>query len=330
MRTTFILLALLLSSTLWADNLEKTQKKDMQAQAKAMIKEAEGLEKTGHLAEARAKYAESQSLIETNGAADAVKRLDQEIRNRVKDTLNESRKLYEQHKYREAAAALEEAMKLGFSQAVLAYDLALCSQQLGDRKQAAEYLRQARGGMQEKKQRQKLLHLLAFVTTGENGASANDSDRDRINRVNRLAESIGLEASLQDDGGGEEDPVEEDDTADAPPAAELKPGSHLGKNIDTNKGPRSSLCTALGEFKGLLDKSPAIAFDLANCAESNGRTTEAEKFLEKYLELSPGALDAEDVRARIADLKALVALEGPNGVEIRRLYATAYGALAER
>lgn len=339
MRIQSILLVLLLSwlplRSLSAENLEKTQRKDMQAQAKAMMKEAAGLEKTGHLAEARAKYAESQSLIETNEAANAIKQLDQEIRNRVKDRLSQSRQLYEQHKYKEAAAALEEAMKLGINQAVLAYDLALCSHQLGDRMQAAEYLRQARAGTQEKKQKQKLMHLLAFVTTGEDGTSTSDSDRDRINRVNQLAESIGLAASLQDQGG-EEDAIDEDeeegDKADVPavPETSLKPASHVGRNSDTNKGPRASLCNALGEFKGMLDKSPAVAFDLANCAESNGRTSEAEKFLEKYLELSPGALDAEDVRVRIADLQALLALEGTNGVEIRRLYATAYSALAER
>ena len=32
----------------------------------------------------------------------------------------------------------------------------------------------------------------------------NDSDRDRILRVNHLADSVGLEASLEDAGGAEE------------------------------------------------------------------------------------------------------------------------------
>ena len=46
--------------------------------------------------------------------------------------------------------------------------------------------------------------------------------------------------------------------------------------------------------------------------------------------MAPEALDAEESRARIADLKSLLSLPGPNGAEIRRLYASAYGALAER
>ena len=52
--------------------------------------------------------------------------------------------------------------------------------------------------------------------------------------------------------------------------------------------------------------------------------------LEKYLEMAPNALDAGEAHARIADLKSLLTLPGQNGVEVRRLYASAYGALAER
>ena len=52
--------------------------------------------------------------------------------------------------------------------------------------------------------------------------------------------------------------------------------------------------------------------------------------LEKYLEMSPNALDAGEVHARIADLKSLLTLPGQNGVEVRRLYASVYGSLAER
>jgi len=43
----------------------------------------------------------------------------------VKDALGDSRKLYELHKFKEAAAALEENMKLQAFQPVLAYNLAL-------------------------------------------------------------------------------------------------------------------------------------------------------------------------------------------------------------
>ena len=66
---TTTLLVVALSSMLAAENLEKTQKKELEAQAKAAIAEAKSLEKSGQLVEARAKYAESQVLLETNDAS---------------------------------------------------------------------------------------------------------------------------------------------------------------------------------------------------------------------------------------------------------------------
>ncbi len=336
MRTKTILLILLLCSGLAAENLEKTQKKELEAQVKIMTGEAEKLERAGQLVEARAKYAESQAFIEVNDVTDALKRLDEQIHKRVKDALNDSHKLYEAHKFKEAAASLDGAMKLQAFQPVLAYNLALCYFQLGDRSQALEYLRKAKTGTVDPKQKQKLLQMQTFFTTGENGLSVNDSDRDRINRVNNLADSVGLEASLADEGGVEESPSEADslpsETPSPQPAAPvvLKTERPASPHSDVHGGHRASLCNALLELKGTLATSPAETFNLANCAESNGRTAEAVRLLEKYLEIAPNALDGEEVRARIGDLKSLLTLPGQNGVEVRRVYASAYGSLSER
>ena len=89
------------------------------------------------------------------------------------------------------------------------------------------------------------------------------------------------------------------------------------------------MCNALGDLKDTLVNRPSGVFDLANCAESNGRAAEAVRLLEKYLEMSPSALDGDEVRARIADLKAQLTLPGASGIEIRRLYASIYDSLAE-
>ena len=77
-------LVLLLCSGLAAENLEKTQKKELETQVKAMTAEAQSLERAGQLAEARIKYAESQALIEVKDVTDAIKHLDEEIQKRVK------------------------------------------------------------------------------------------------------------------------------------------------------------------------------------------------------------------------------------------------------
>ena len=100
MRTAPILMMFLLSFGLWssglvADNPEKAQKKELEAQVRAMTREAQGLESAGRLAEARAKYAESQALIEMQNVTDAIKRLDEEIKKRVSRALDDSTKFYE-------------------------------------------------------------------------------------------------------------------------------------------------------------------------------------------------------------------------------------------
>jgi tetratricopeptide (TPR) repeat protein len=52
--------------------------------------------------------------------------------------------------------------------------------------------------------------------------------------------------------------------------------------------------------------------------------------LQKYLEMSPDALDVQTVHARISELQLLLTLTGDNSLEIRRQYASAYGYLASR
>src|SRR5436853_418465 len=129
MRRITMFLIFLFCSALFADNLEKTQKKQLEAQVKSMTAEAQPLEKAG---------------------------------------------------------------------------------QLGDRGKALEYLGKARMGTGDSKEKQKLMQLQTFFTTGENWLSANGSSKDRIIRINQLSDSIGLEASLEDKGGVEESFFEDD------------------------------------------------------------------------------------------------------------------------
>ena len=328
---TFLVSFLLFCSSLNADNLEKTQKKELESQVKAITAEAETLEKSGHLAEARARYAESQALIETKDVTEALKHLDEQIHKRVKDNLSDAKRLYEARKFKETAAVLEESLKFQAFLAQISYDLALCYYQLGDRGKAVVYLSKARLGTADPKQKQKMAQLLALFTTGENGISAKDSDKDRINRLNHLVDSIGLEASLDDEFG------EETSATDADPSPASKPSPAASASTapartssGTNNRHRASLCNSLGELKSVLTTSPSALFDLANCAETNGRATEAVRLLGKYLEAAPTALDADETRTRIAELQSLLTLPGQNGIEVRRLYASAYGELSER
>jgi len=328
---TFLVSFLLFCSSLHADNLEKTQKKELESQVKAITAEAETLEKSGHLAEARARYAESQALIETKDVTEALKHLDEQIHKRVKDNLSDAKRLYEARKFKETAAVLEESLKFQAFLAQISYDLALCYYQLGDRGKAVVYLSKARLGTADPKQKQKMAQLMALFTTGENGISAKDSDKDRINRLNHLVDSIGLEASLDDEFGEETSATDADPSPDSKPSTAASASTAPARTSSgTNNRHRASLCNSLGELKSVLTTSPSALFDLANCAETNGRATEAVRLLGKYLEAAPTALDADETRTRIAELQSLLTLPGQNGIEVRRLYASAYGELSER
>lgn len=148
--------------------------------------------------------------------------------------------------------------------------------------------------------------------------------------MNHLADSIGWEASLEDETG-EESSLAESDAPSSQPVSQppRRANPPASSHSNTNAGPRASLCTALGELKGTLATSPSATFNL-RIVPTNGRPAEAVRLLEKYLEMTPATLDAGDVQVRIADLKSLLTLPGQNGTDIRRLYASAYGALAER
>src|SRR5438270_8066553 len=317
----------LLSYSLLAENVEKAQKKELEAQAKAIIAVAKTLERTGELVGARAKYAESQAMIETNDAADAIKHLDGEIHNRVKDALSNSRKLYDSRKFMEAVAALEEGAKFGASESTVSYNLALSYYQLGERSKAVENLNKSVQSMPDPKQKIKLRQLLTFFTTGENHDRV--AEKDRIDQLNRMLESAGLDASLQDEQGAE---VEESfSEADTPPVApvSLKTSVTSAPHSHSVAGHRASLCDAIDGLKENLASSAAATFNRANCAESNGRPTEAMHLLQKYLEQAPDALDASNVRTRIGELQSELALPSPSGAEVRRLYSSSYGYLAD-
>src|SRR5467141_5448481 len=125
MRTRAILLVFVLCSAAAADNAEKTQKKELEAQVKTMTAEAEGLVRKGQLAEARIKYAESQALIEMKDVTEALKHLDEEIHKRAKDALGKSHKLYDARNFKHSATALDEALKFQAFEPTLSYNLAL-------------------------------------------------------------------------------------------------------------------------------------------------------------------------------------------------------------
>jgi tetratricopeptide (TPR) repeat protein len=316
MRCTATLLLMFIPA-LFAGDQEKTDKKALEQQAKQFVKEAKELEKSGQLLEARTHYANSQSFTETKDATEAIKRIDGEIRKRVKDALRKAHQLYDKGNFKPAAEALEEAAQQGGSSPMYSYNLALCYRRLGDTPAALGHLDQAVMGTSDPKRKLQMKQLRTAMVTGEQPTAAKSAaiaadDRDRINKVNQMIDGIGFEAFLEE----------------APPALR-QPGDPAPVVSKTAR--RSvSLCQALTAFKGPIAQSPAITFNLANCAEDNDRPADAAQLLGRYLEAAPAANDADRVRLRIVKLNELAALPGPKGVQIRGLYASSSRSLESR
>jgi tetratricopeptide (TPR) repeat protein len=325
-----------------ADDLQKAQKKELEAAAKALMAEAKSLEGSGKLVEARLKYAESLGYIDLSDATQGVERLNKELHNQAKSAVQKAQKLYDAGKFREAAQALEDAQQLQTSRPLLSYNLALCYQQLGEHQKAADYLDQAIAGASTAKLRSRLGHMRTVFTTAETPAALNENAKKQVGVFDHLAETVGNGSSVEDQLGDEEVAIEDDPPASpssVPAAASVRAASRGGAaaNFSPTDKPRggkggrfSSACAALQSVKDAAAASAGATFNLANCAEDNNRPDEAMRLLRRYLELSPKALDAARVTQRIAELEALRALPNQTGSPVRALYASAGRSIDER
>jgi tetratricopeptide (TPR) repeat protein len=309
----------------FADDQEKAQKKALEQQANQLIKQAKDLEKSGQLLDARSRYISSQAFWETKDAIKAIKNIDEQIRDRVKDSLSQAHKLYDQGQFKPAADVLENALKLGESTAILSYNLGLCYQRAGDTASSLAYLDQATSASPDPKRRLKLQQLRSALVTGEPPLALKDADRGRIDNVNGLVDSIGFEASLDEGPPALQGEPEKPGVAPAPAAI-----SDPATSPDKTSRRSSSLCQALKSVGSISDNSPTYSFDLASCAEENDRPGEASVLLTRYLHMSPKAADADRVRLRIADLNALNELPDQKGAQVRANYSLASRFLEER
>ena len=290
--------------------------KSVQNSVKAMNKDAKRLEQSGRLVEARNEYTQSQAILATKDAEKGLERVNSKLRDQVKKDLAQAGKLYAAGQFQAAAGILEGALALETSTAIIQRNLALCSYRQGDSAGAAELLGQAINGTPDPRTREKLLELQGVVITGETVTSLGKDKEQRLADFNLATFKLGAGATLDDP----------DPSPDAP-----QPGNPSGPSPEPDaRVARTRPCTALESLKGDLARAASGVFDLANCAETNSRTEEAAKLLDRYLELAPKALDHDEVQSRRGEMQALLALEGPNGIEVRKLFASASRAIEER
>ena len=155
-------------------------------------------------------------------------------------------------------------------------------------------LNQCVGAMQDQEVRRQLAELYTALATGEKPGTVALAMRGKLQQLNAAILQSGDKGASYDDSD-----------ADAPAT------------------PQPGLCARMTALQSKLPGNAALLFNLAKCAELEGRVDETIMLLTKYTQRAPMAADNDEVQLRLAVLRALSALPDPAGAQVRALYATA-------
>ena len=250
-------------------------------------------EKQGRLLDAREQYLASEHVLFTPDAEKGLERIAEAADLQVKALMTDAAQAYGAENFKKAAQLLENAGALHPGNLTIGCNLAMTKYQQGNRDQALPLLDQCVGALRDKEPRRQLAELYTALVTGDRASVVAPGVRQQIARLNDaiLAES--------------DKDVPDDDDADAPSAAVV------------------GLCPQMKAVQAALLKNPAMLFNLATCAESEGRYGDATRLLTEYTDAVPMAADNDEIQARLVVLKALSALPDPQGSQVRTLYASA-------
>jgi tetratricopeptide (TPR) repeat protein len=274
-------------------------KKQLEARAKQIAEEGKILETKGQLKEAEEKYLAAEAIITTREGYGGLERVRRDKAKKVQVLLTESHGLYDAAKTQEALTKLEEARELDSGNSSILYNMALCHTKLGDKAKAIAELDQCLQILPEDdKNRSQLEQLKSSLITGEKTPQLSPEVKSKVENFNNSA----LAESRISNGVTD---------------------SEVPKVASADVKSPALPCSQLKELEPSLPKSPAVLFNLAKCAEEDGRQEDALRYLNQYLESAPSALDSDDVRLRVATDTALTKLSGPEGERVRKLYASA-------
>lgn len=276
------------------------QKKVKEAEAKRLAGLGRTAEKQGRLVEAREQFLASEHVLATEDAEKGLERIAKAADLQVKGLMDDAEKAYGAENFKKAGELLEAAAALHPGNLAIGCNLALTRYQQGTRDEAVGLLDQCVGALRDKDPRRQLAELHTALVTGDRLAVAAPRIKQQIARLNDaiLAES-------------DRDVPDEDD-------AEQVAAAGVG------------LCPQMKAVQASLAGHPAMLFNLATCAESEGRFADAIELLTAYRQAVPMASDREAVEARLVLLKSLSALPDPAGSVVRTRYASAAKHIAAR
>ena len=261
-------------------------KKQLEAQAKQVVAEAQSLEQQGKLAEAKDKYIDAEGIVSTADAVTGISRINDEEKQQVESALADARRSYDAGKFSDSIEELQHALEIQPSNAALQYNLALCYLKLGDRANAATHLDYAISDTSKGKQQTELLELRSSVLMGVTPTSATEDSKKTLTGFN--------ESYLQED----RDPRD-------------------------TKATGGSLCEQTKELKQAFLQNAAVVFNSAKCAYEDAGSEDAARQLADYLQLVPDTLDRADAELLRQNLLSLASLSGDSGRLVRQHYATA-------
>jgi hypothetical protein len=275
-------------------NPAQMDKKQLEAKAKALVTEGKALEKQGRRDEARDKFVDAEGYLSTKDALNGIDRIRDADEKQVQTLLASAHQSHDAGNFGECASTLEKGLAISAANSALHYNLMLCYEKLQARAQAVEHLDSAIAATHDKKLRADLMQLRGRLLLGLAPAAAAGDLRKKIDTFNA--------SYLQRDR----------DAA----------GAGSGENKDKDAA-APSLCDQIKDLYAASPQSPAVVFDAAKCAESDGRAGDAARLLADYLALAPDALDAADVQDRQQSLASLASLDGDRGAQVRSHFATA-------
>ena len=289
----FVLLMAMQPSPFAAD---KQQRQAKELEAKRLTALGRTAENQGRLLEARRQYLASEHVLFNAGAEKGLERIAEAAREQAKKMIADAAQAYGAENFAKAAQLLESAGALHRGNLAIGCNLALTRYQQDKRDEALTLLNQCVEALQDEEPRRQLAELHTALQTGDRLSVAAPPIAEAVARLNHaiLKERDRGAPSDGDDGDAEKTP-----------------------------GPNLELCAQMKALQARQVNSPAMVFNLAKCAESEGRLGDAARLLAEYIETAPLAADRDEVRARLAVLHRLSALPDPKGTLVRTLYANA-------
>ena len=284
-------LVLLLTSAGPVSAADKQQRKAKEAEAKRLMSLGKAAEKQGHLIDARAQYLAAEHVVYTEDAEKALQRVAEAADQQVHSLMDRAAQAYAAEQFASAAQLLESAGDLHPGSLAIGCNLGLTRYQQGNRDEALALLNECVAAMRDKDTRRQMGELATALGTGDRLSVVSPAARQQVARLN--------DAILHDVGDDRE-------------------------SRDEVALPLTTMCGQMKQLQAGHPKNPALLFNLAKCAESDGRLDDATTLLTQYVQVAPGANDLDEVQARLVLMKALSARAraegngGPRGLCERR------------